>query len=278
MLQRPISDELEQAETPAEEIKDVPKNEPSPRSILEEVEDAGNDDEPLVHPEDIERAGAGDGEANGADVAKPAEMANEEGEGNEDPATRALLERIAALEARIAQSTEASEAAASAPGPALAVPDLEALNILTDNDDPTDFTLSSEGLNEYARRIVNASVQAATRLIQPIIVKESSRAVAAYSYSKEFYERFPELRDKGTLVSELSAAVEAEDPGITAPKLFMEVAKRAYQKLGVQMPKDSVRKPGFVNASSPQAGPARVKNGSSVQQDVLSLLKHKGKL
>lgn len=276
MLQRPVSDELDQ---PTEEIKDVPKNEPDPRSILEKVEDAGNDDEPLVHPEELEKLEGGYGEADGAGAEESAEVAKLEGEGDEGGATKALLERIAALEARLSQaSEEASSAAAAAPGPALAVPDLESLNILADNDDPTDFTLSTDGLNEYARRIVNVSVQAAARLIQPIIVKESSRAVAAYSYSKEFYERFPELRDKGTLVSELSAAVEAEDPGITAPKLFMEVAKRAYQKLGIPLPKDAARRPGFVNASSPQAGPVKARSGNSVQQDVLSLLKHKGKL
>lgn len=279
MLQRPM--ELPQGAEEKEEIKPSADQEKEARNAeirrLLEDESAGeeNDDEPLVHPDDLQLDGedANDRASTaGSSTEESEELGREEdARSGQDAEKQALLDRIAALEALVVQGNKQEEPAQ------VEIPNLSELKLISDEEDFSDFTLSAEGLNEFSRRIVNVAVQAALQLAQPIITKEAGRSVSAYEYSKEFYNRFPELREKGQLVTELSAKVEAEKPNITPQELFMEVAKRAYKEIGKPMPKSSQRKPGFASVGSAPSSRASKSTLSGVQRDILNMAKVKGR-
>lgn len=281
MLQKPLMSELEEeleAATPQpkeEEIGNVTE------TGHPETSDEHEEPAPLVHPEEYinssasgvhavpEQANANEpAGADGAEVSADTVSAQ----------TQALLDRITALESKLSEArTSEQPADASTAQSTDSEIQIEKLGLISETEDPSDFTLSAEGLNEYGNRVIQAAVKAAIRYVHPIITAESSRAVASYSYTKEFYERFPELRDKGSLVAKHSAAVEAEDPSITPQKLFVEVAKRSYKELGIAMPTASQRKPGFTQATSSQPLRNPRPQGRSIQQDVLDLVQHKGR-
>lgn len=258
------------AKVPEESEVLEPESSPAPaapEAVHPDNEPEEDDDLPLMHPEELEALQRQEAEQEVQPTPEP--------EIPTDPKIQALLDRIAALESQVAQQPTAQ---ASAQQPAdEGIPDLREFKIITDNDDVTDFTLSAEGMNEFGRRAVSAAVQTALRLVQPTIVTEANRAIASYEYSKQFYSIYPDLRDKGDLIAELSEKIEAEDPAVTPQKLFTEVAKRAYAQLGIPMPKSN-RKPGFANPTGAVPLNGTPQRTRTTSDEVAELLRHKGKI
>lgn len=257
MLQKPIQSE--------ETVEEAQENEEDENVFTHPEELEGYADEPMVHPEQLELEGD-------SEEQEPEEVASAA-----DP-MQAMRDEIAALRAQIAGGT------AETPAEPIGSPTLEkisGISFVKDDEDVTDLTMSATGLNEFGERILNAAVQAAVTHAFSIAQAESSKAVASYAYSREFYDRYPELRGHGDLVESMSTAIEAEKPNVTPQELFLETAKRSYAKIGKKLPTpngQARRAPGFTQATvATSVGQGGVKP-KSVAQDVQDLLRHKGVL
>lgn len=222
-----------------------------------DIVDGEEEEAPLRHPEDIVPS-----------VSPSEPVAKEPSE----------LESLRAEMTQMRQMLEEAraQAAPAAPPPGA----VEKLKLFSDDEDAQSFTLSAEGLNELATRIANAAIQASIQYTQPIMQTEAQKAIAVYSYSKEFFDRYPELRDHGKMVQEISEGIENKNPSITPQQLFMDVAKAAYAKIGRDMPKAVVdkRKPGFTNALGSNPISTGVPLPKGVQQEVHDLLRHNRRL
>ncbi len=239
----------------------------------DDVVEVEEEDETIIHPDDLEGLQADDEEIEPQSEEEPSEEAEEEQESVDE--LEALRSKIAELEDFIHQKDglPTAEAVESLP---FEIPKVGGLQVLTDDEDPSDFTMSTEGVNSLADRIVGIAVEQSLRLAYPIIQNESRRTVSEYDYSKSFFDKYPELRGQGELVAEVSEEIEKKNPKITPQKLALETAKVAYKKLGKSLPQSGQkRKPGFTNAtrSSGNAGTARRKPG--ISDEVLDLVKHK---
>lgn len=276
MLKKPLIEEEEVVETEEALEEEEPVTELADDTIQHPEEVEGDEEEQIVHPEDMEM------EVNSREQ-EESELEEEEVEQEQPSETSvvidALKEELAALRRELAESRTASEGAdsgeAATDGPT--VEPISGIAFVGEEEDVTDLTMSAQGMNEFGARILNAAVQAAVTHAFELAKTESSKAVSTYAYSKEFYDRYPDLRKHGDKVQEVSEEIQLENPEITPQELFIESAKRAYKEIGKKMPTSKKRRaPGFTNATSAQAPRTNVRKRKTEQDDVLELLKHKG--
>ncbi len=260
MLQKPIQSEDEQLDDQQETVVEDEEVIVHPDDVQSE------EDEPLVHPEELE-----------LEVQAQNERQNEV---VEPDVVTALREELAALRAELNASRTSDASSSKELDIPYVVDKITGMSFVNENEDVTDLTMSAAGLNEFGERILNAAVQAAITHAYSIAANESGKAVASYAYSREFYDRYPELRGHGELVEEKSKEIEKEKPGIKPQELFLETAKRAYAKIGRKMPVSSAGKrvPGFTQATTATTIGQPSSKVKTTAQDVQDLLRHKGVL
>jgi len=261
MLQKPLVDEAEATESAAQETQSEDEH-------SEEV--SSGEGEPFVHPDDMQ-------------AQEEQEETSAVEETSEDSAdmsqvVSALREELAVLRKELAESRKGAEEEGGEGGveSEYELTPVSGITFVKEDEDPADLTMSAEGLNEFGVRVLNAAVQAAVTHAFTLAQSEANKAVSTYAYSKEFYDRYPELRGHGDVVMEVSKEIEAKDPKITPQQLFMDTAKRAYAKLGKRMPTADKRSPGFTKAGASQMPGGVSQKPKTVQDDIRALLKHKG--
>ena len=249
--------------------------EPTEAVEAPEVQDAPVEtSRPLVHPEDVVDELDDDYELEPQTRTQP--------QGSSEPSVAELQQQIAELRALLSSKpSESSKAETServlpsSDDLPFDMPTAGAISLVGPDEDVTDLTMSAEGLNSLASRIIDASVQASLRYGYVIAQRQANRAVAINEYSKTFYTRYPELRDKASRVKEISDLVETENPNLTPQQFMVEVAKRAYAETGQQMPSSqNVRKPGFTKHSGTSGAPAP-RTANQGTNDVLDLVRRK---
>lgn len=280
MLQKPIQSELDLESEVSTEVEGEAENETT--EIPEHPEDFVSEEETgaFVHPDNMEDDTPA--EEPQAQAEEPLVEAPPPSVDTGADIIAALQEEVAALRASMEASAKTGEGTPTE-GVLPENPDapvaekIGTIDFVGEDGDITDITMTAEGLNEFATRILNAAVQTSIQHSYSLAQSEAQKVITAYAYSREFYDRYPELREHSDVVEKVSMAIETKTPDITPQQLFAEAAKQSYAKIGKRMPAPrNKRVPGFTNATSATTGKSVRKN--SDQQDVLNILKHKGKL